>query len=164
MDSGKVYPDANGSLRVSYGLVRGTPAADGVYYTPQTTLAGLMAKHTGEGEFNVPPAQLEAVKALRAGGETRYVDEDLGDVPVNFLAELDTTGGNSGSAVLNARGELCGLLFDGTFESMAADYLFDPRTTRSIVVDSRYMLWIMSAVDGADNLLEEMEIVPAAVE
>ncbi|MBD3868080.1 MAG: S46 family peptidase [Acidobacteria bacterium] len=162
MGGGKVYPDANGSLRVSYGLVHGTPAADGVYYTPQTTLAGLMVKHTGEGEFNVPPAQLEAVKTLRAGGQTRYTDEDLGDVPVNFLAELDTTGGNSGSAVLNARGELCGLLFDGTFESMAADYLFDPRTTRSIVVDSRYMLWVMTEVDEAGHLVEEMEIAPAA--
>lgn len=164
MSAGKIYPDANGSLRVSYGLVKGTPAADGVYYTPQTTLAGLIAKHTGEGEFDVPDAELEAVQSLRNGKQTRYLDEGLGDVPVNFLAALDTTGGNSGSAVLNARGELCGLLFDGTFESMAADYLFDDRTTRSIVVDSRYMLWIMSEVDKADNLLEEMEIVPAAAE
>ena len=164
MGGGKVYPDANGSLRVSYGLVKGTPAADGVYYTPQTTLAGLVAKHTGDGEFNVPAPQLKAVQALRAGGRTRYLDEDLGDVPVNFLAALDTTGGNSGSAVLNARGELCGLLFDGTFESMAADYLFDERTTRSIVVDSRYMLWVMTEVDKAGNLLEEMEIVPAAAD
>ncbi len=164
MGGGKVYPDANGSLRVSYGQVKGTPAADGVYYTPQTTLAGLMSKHTGEGEFNVPPSQLMAVKALRSGKRTRYLDQDLGDVPINFLAALDTTGGNSGSAVLNARGELCGLLFDGTFESMAADYLFDERTTRSIVVDSRYMLWIMTEVDGAHNLLKEMDIVPAAAE
>jgi hypothetical protein len=161
VSGGKVYPDANGSLRVSFGLVKGAPAADGVFYTPQTSLAGLVAKHTGEGEFNVPPSELGAVKMLRAGGRTRYLDKNLGDVPVNFLAALDTTGGNSGSAVLNVRGELCGLLFDGTFESMAADYLFDERTTRSIVVDSRYMLWIMTEVDKADNLLAEMEIVPA---
>ena len=164
VSGGKVYPDANGSLRVSFGLVKGAPAADGVFYTPQTSLAGLVAKHTGEGEFNAPPSELGAVKALRAGGGTRYLDKNLGDVPVNFLAALDTTGGNSGSAVLNVRGELCGLLFDGTFESMAADYLFDERTTRSIVVDSRYMLWIMTEVDRAGNLLAEMEIVPAAVE
>ncbi len=164
MGGGKIYPDANGSLRVSFGQVKGAPAADGVFYTPQTSLAGLVAKHTGEGEFNAPSSELEAVKVLREGGKTRYLDKNLGDVPVNFLAALDTTGGNSGSAVLNVRGELCGLLFDGTFESMAADYLFDERTTRSIVVDSRYMLWIMTEVDKADNLLAEMEIVPAAVE
>ena len=81
-----------------------------------------------------------------------------GDVPVNFLSTVDTTGGNSGSPTLNGKGELVGLLFDGTYESVASNYLFDPATTRSIHVDSRYMLWNMAEVDGAINLLQEMSI------
>jgi len=157
---GVVAPDANGSLRVTYGVVQGVPARDGVYYTPQTTLAGIEAKHTGEGEFNAPAAELAAIAELRAGKSTPYLDPDLGDVPVNFLSNVDTTGGNSGSATLNARGELCGLLFDGTFESMASDYLYNDRTTRSIHVDSRYMLWVMAEVDGAYNLIEELGVKP----
>ena len=78
---------------------------------------------------------------------------------MNFLTDLDSTGGNSGSATLNARGELVGLLFDGTIESVNSDWDFDPRTTRSIHVDSRYMLWVMEKVDKADALLQEMNIV-----
>ena len=80
-------------------------------------------------------------------------------MPVNYLSDLDVTGGNSGSATLNAQGELVGLLFDGTFESVNSDWDFDPRTTRSIHVDSRYMLWVMEKVDGATNLIEEMDVV-----
>jgi hypothetical protein len=89
----------------------------------------------------------------------RYELESIKSVPVNFLTDLDSTGGNSGSATLNARGELVGLLFDGTIESVNSDWDFDPRTTRSIHVDSRYMLWVMEKVDKANNLLEEMNIL-----
>ena len=78
---------------------------------------------------------------------------------MNFLTDLDVTGGNSGSATLNARGELVGLLFDGTLESVNSDWDFDPRTVRSIHVDSRYMLWVMEKVDGAQVLIDEMDIV-----
>ena len=85
--------------------------------------------------------------------------DSIGSVPVNFLSDLDVTGGNSGSATLNAKGELVGLLFDGTFESVNSDWDFDPRTTRSIHVDTRYMLWVMEKVDGAQNLIAEMDIV-----
>ena len=77
-------------------------------------------------------------------------------MPVNFLSTVDTTGGNSGSPTLNAKGELVGLLFDGTYESVASDYLFDEVKTRSIHVDSRYMLWNMTEVDGASRLVKEM--------
>jgi hypothetical protein len=80
---------------------------------------------------------------------------------VNFLSTVDTTGGNSGSATLNAKGELCGLLFDGTFDTVASDYLYDAVRTRSIHVDSRYMLWTMSEVDGATNLLKEIGEAPS---
>lgn len=149
---GLVAPDANSTLRVTFGQVKGVRARDGLFYEPQTTLQGILEKHTGEGEFNAPKAQLDAIKALRAGAKTPYLVPELGDVPVNFLSTVDTTGGNSGSPTLNARGELVGLLFDGTYESVASDYLFEPVTTRSIHVDSRYMLWTMSEVDGAGHL------------
>ena len=101
---------------------------------------------------------LEAIKALRAGKKTPYFDAKLGDVPVDFMSDVDTTGGNSGSAVLNSQGELVGLLFDGTLETVASDFLFDTEKTRSIQVDSRYLLWTWDAVEGAKNLLDEVGI------
>lgn len=156
---GLVAPDANSTLRVTYGQVKGVDAKDGLFYKPQTTLAGIVQKHTGEGEFDAPKAQLDAIQALRSGRKTPYMDTALGDVPVNFLSTVDTTGGNSGSPTLNSKGELVGLLFDGTYESVASNYVFDPVTTRSIHVDSRYMLWTMAEVDGATRLLEEMSLV-----
>lgn len=162
---GLVAPDANSTLRVTFGQVKGVDAKDGLFYKPQTTLAGIVQKHTGEGEFNAPQVQLDAIKALRAGKKTPYMDAALNDVPVNFLSTVDTTGGNSGSPTLNARGELVGLLFDGTYESVASNYVFDPVTTRSIHVDARYMLWNMAEVDGAGHLVTEMAPVsstPAA--
>ncbi|MEO8054443.1 MAG: S46 family peptidase [Acidobacteriota bacterium] len=159
-NGGLVSPDANSTLRVTYGKVLGVPARDGLLYAPQTTLAGVAEKATGKGEFNAPKAELDAIKALRAGKTSPYVDPKLNDVPVNFLSTVDTTGGNSGSATLNAKGELCGLLFDGTFDTVASDYLFDTARTRSIHVDSRYMLWTMTEVDGAANLLKEIGEAP----
>ena len=150
------YPDANGTLRVTYGTVMGGSPRDGLAYLPFTTLAGITEKHTGEPPFDAPKRQLELI---RAQDYSPYALESIGSVPVNFLSDLDTTGGNSGSATLNARGELVGLLFDGTIESVNSDWDFDPRTTRSIQVDTRYMLWVMDKLDGASALLEEMEIV-----
>ena len=158
MSGGLVAPDANSTLRVTYGQVKAVQPRDGMLYLPQTTLAGIVEKNTGEGEFDAPRKELDAIKALRAGKTTPYLDAALKDVPVNFLSTVDTTGGNSGSPTLNSKGELVGLLFDGTYETVASDYLFDPVKTRSIQVDSRYMLWTMSEVDGATNLLEEMGI------
>jgi hypothetical protein len=160
---GHVAPDANSTLRVTYGQVKGVDAKDGLYYKPQTTLAGIIEKHTGRGDFDAPKVQLEAIDALHRGKKTPYADRSLGDVPVNFLSTVDTTGGNSGSPTLNVKGELVGLLFDGTYESVASNFLFDPVTTRSIHVDSRYMLWNMAEVDGATNLLEEMSVVESGV-
>ncbi|HUB83885.1 MAG TPA: S46 family peptidase [Bryobacteraceae bacterium] len=156
---GLVAPDANGTLRVTYGQVKGVDAKDGLYYKPQTTLAGILQKNTGEGDFDAPKHQLDAINA-RFRKPTPYLDQALHDVPVNFLSTVDTTGGNSGSPTLNAKGELVGLLFDGTYESVASNFLFDPVSTRSIHVDVRYMLWNMAEVDGAANLLAEMGISP----
>lgn len=153
---GLVAPDANSTLRVTYGQVKGVDARDGMYYKPHTTLQGIVEKHTGQGEFDAPKYQLDAIQALRAGKKTPYLDAALKDVPVNFLSTVDTTGGNSGSPTINSKGELVGLLFDGTYESVASNFLFDKGKTRSIHVDSRYLLWNMAEVDGAANLLAEM--------
>jgi hypothetical protein len=153
MTGGKLYPDANSTLRVTYGVVKGYNPRDGVVYVPQTTVSGIMQKNTGSGEFDAPKAELQAIAAKKFDG---YVDSQIGEVPVNFLSDVDTTGGNSGSPTLNARGELCGLLFDGTYESLGSDFVVDPDITRSIHVDAVYMLWVMDAVDGAQNLLQEM--------
>jgi len=150
------YPDANSTLRITYGTVMGGSPRDGLMYAPFTTLEGILEKDTGESPFDAPEAQLERI---RAGDYGPYKLESLGSVPVNFLSDLDVTGGNSGSATLNADGELVGLLFDGTIESVNSDWDFDPRTTRSIHVDTRFMLWQMDKVDGAHALIEEMEIV-----
>ena len=157
---GRAAPDANGTLRVTFGTVKGVESRDGLFYLPQTTLRGVAAKATGTGDFQAPAAQLAAITALRAGATSPYVDPRLKDVPVNFLSNVDTTGGNSGSPTLNARGELVGLLFDGTYDTVASDYFHDRERTRSIHCDSRYLLWVMSAVDRADHLVRELTIVP----
>lgn len=150
-----VYPDANSTLRVTFGNVKGRDhGADGTTWTAFTTLRGITAKATGEGEFNAPKAQLEAIKAKVFG---RYGVDSLKSVPVNYLATLDITGGNSGSAALNAKGEFVGLAFDGTLDSIISDWDFNSNNTRSIQVDLRYMLWQMQYVDKADNLLKEMQ-------
>jgi Peptidase S46 len=156
---GLVPPDANSTLRVTYGTVRGVDSKDGLFYKDHTTLAGIVEKQTGEGDFNAPQFQLDAIKKLRDGKKSPYLDASLRDVPVNFLSTVDTTGGNSGSPTLNAKGELVGLLFDGTYETVASNFLFDKAKTRSIHVDSRYMLWNMADVEGAENLLKEMGII-----
>ncbi len=150
-----VYPDANGTLRISFGKVEGRDAADGARWNAFTTLRGIVAKHTGKGDFDAPKAQLEAIKAQRYG---KYAVPALGSVPVNFLATVDTTGGNSGSPVLNKKGEFVGLLFDGTLDAVIADWDFNPKMVRSICVDARYMLWQMSEVDKATRLLAEMGV------
>jgi hypothetical protein len=155
---GLVAPDANSTLRVTFGTVKGKLAADGTAWTPFTSLRGIEQKHTGKGEFDAPDAELQAIAALRAGKATRYALPAIADVPVNFLSTVDTTGGNSGSATLNGKGELVGLLFDGTYDTIASDFLYDTVNTRSIHADVRYMLWVMSEVDGASHLVREMGV------
>ncbi|MGF1543497.1 MAG: S46 family peptidase [Parvularculaceae bacterium] len=153
---GAAYPDANSTLRITYGTVFGGSPKDGLIYEPFTRLEGIPEKDTGEEPFNAPKEQLKLIAEKDYG---RYALRSLGTVPVNFLSDLDSTGGNSGSATLNARGELVGLLFDGTIESVNSDWDFDPRTTRTIHVDTRYMLWVMEKLDGAPRLIDEMKIV-----
>jgi len=149
-------PDANSTLRVTYGTIRGY-SSGGVDHEPFTTASQMLAKHTGEEPFNLPEGVREGITAKNFG---TYVDPELGELPINFLADLDITGGNSGSPTLNGRGELIGLVFDGNYESMASDWVFMPEITRSIHVDIRAVLWVMDAVDGADHLLQEMGVTP----
>ncbi|MBZ2208208.1 S46 family peptidase [Massilia sp. R798] len=150
-----VYPDANSTLRVTYGTVSPYSPRDGLVKGPFSTVQGIVEKHTGADPFIAPKNLLAAVKEQRYGV---FKDPVLGTVPVNFLSSADTTGGNSGSAVMNKRGELVGLNFDSTYESITKDWYFDSAITRAIHVDIRYMLWIMKEVDQADNLLKEMKI------
>ena len=149
-----MYPDANGSLRFTYGKVTGK-AVDGQVWTPFTTAEGIAAKHTGRGEFDAPDKMIELIKAKDYG---RYAAPELGTLPVDFLSTVDITNGNSGSSTLNARGEFVGLAFDGTIEGVVSDWMYDPKINRTIHVDSRFMLWTMEKVDGAGRLLKEMGV------
>ncbi|WP_425463003.1 S46 family peptidase [Luteimonas granuli] len=152
-----VYPDANSSLRITFGNVKPYTKLDGTPQKPFTMLEEIPAKDTGEEPFDAPKALLDAVAAKRYGG---LEDRRLGSVPVNFLADLDITGGNSGSPVLDAHGKLVGLAFDGNWESVASNWVFDPVMTRMISVDQRYMRWIMQEVYPAPRVLAELGLEP----
>ncbi|MBA4008589.1 MAG: S46 family peptidase [Erythrobacter sp.] len=149
-----MYPDANGSLRFTYGKVTGK-TVDGQIWTAFTTAEGIVAKHTGRGEFDAPDKMIELIKAKDYAG---YTAPALGTLPVDFMSTVDITNGNSGSSTLNARGEFVGLAFDGTIEGVVSDWMYDPAINRTIHVDSRFMLWTMDKVDGATRLLEEMGV------
>ena len=150
------YPDANSNLRVTYGNVMGGFPKDGLRYTAFTTLEGIKEKDTGISPFNSPKSQLALIDAKDYGD---YELDAISSVPVNFMSDIDITGGNSGSATLNGRGELVGLVFDGTIESVNSDWDFDQKMTRAIHVDSRYMLWVMEKIDDAQHLIDEMNII-----
>jgi len=151
-----VYADANSTLRITYGNVKGYSPQDGLTATPYTTLEGIVAKDTGIAPFDAPKKQLDLINKKQYG---EYAKRSLGSVPVNYLGTLDITGGNSGSPTLNDKAEFVGLVFDGVYESIIGDWDYDTKLNRSIHVDIRYMLWVMEHVDGATNLIEEMDIV-----
>ncbi|TQV73952.1 S46 family peptidase [Aliikangiella marina] len=151
-----IYADANSTLRVTFGNVKGYSPKDGMYAVPFTRLEGLLEKETGEWPFKSPQKILDLVKKKQYGD---YYKKEIDSVPVNYLSTLDITGGNSGSPTLNNKAELVGLVFDGVYESIIGDWDYDPQLNRAIHVDSRYMLWMMEYVDGATNLIEEMDIV-----
>jgi hypothetical protein len=147
------YPDANATPRISFATVAGYSPRDGVWYLPFTTLSGLVEKNTGEPPFDAPADVLSAI-ALDEAGE--YEDADLDDVPACFLSNADTTGGNSGSPVLDGTGRLVGLNFDRVYENIAGDYGYDPEMSRNIMVDVRAVLWYLDRVLEAEHLLEEL--------
>jgi hypothetical protein len=155
-----VAPDANGTLRVAFAHVKGYSPRDGVWMRPQTTVAGVVEKSTGEEPFNAPP---ELLAAAPGAPRSPWADPGLKDVPVDFLADADTTGGNSGSPVVNGRGELVGVNFDRVWENVANDFGYNPEVARNISVDVRYLLWLMTALHGeaAEPLLKEMGVTGA---
>jgi hypothetical protein len=150
------YPDANSSMRLTYGTVGGYKPADAVTYNYYTTLKGVMEKEDADvREFNVKPKLKELYEAKDYG---RYADEN-GEMVVAFLTNNDITGGNSGSPVMNANGELIGVAFDGNWEAMSGDIAFEPELQRTICVDIRYVLFVVDKFAGATNLIDEMTIV-----
>jgi len=149
----RFYPDANGTLRVSFATVKGYEPRDAVTYTPHTTVAGLLQKESGEEPFANPKALLAAAATRSA---SRFADAELGDVPVCFLADGDTTGGNSGSCVVNGKGELVGLNFDRVFEAVPGDFGWNAERSRNVCVDVRYLLWIMESVLPAPRVVKEL--------
>ena len=151
----EIYADANGTLRVTYGNVSGIELRDGVYFKPFTTLEGIAEKHSGQEPFNVRDKLLNKISKKDYG---TYYFEPINSVPVNFISTLDITNGNSGSATINSDFDLVGLAFDGMLETIIADYKYIPQA-RSISVDSRYLLWTLEKVEGADNILKELTIV-----
>ncbi|HZN41690.1 MAG TPA: S46 family peptidase [Planctomycetota bacterium] len=147
------YPDANSTLRISIAEVSGYVSRDGTVRTPHTTVAGLLEKETGREPFANPKAVLEAAKNRK---QSRWFDKVLGDVPVCFLTNGDTTGGNSGSPVINGKGQLIGLNFDRVFEGVAGDFGWSADRSRNVVCDIRYVLWIVESVFPSPRLLAEL--------
>lgn len=156
---GKYYPDANSTLRLTYGTVIGLPRGNKVNDAKEnwfTTLKGTVAKNIpGDEEFEVPQKLIDLYESKDYG---IYADKD-GHMPVNFLTNHDITGGNSGSPVLNGKGELIGLAFDGNIEAMAGDVIYDPKLQRTINVDIRYVLFIIDKFADAKHIVDEMTLV-----
>jgi hypothetical protein len=157
MDSKKLYsPDANGTMRLTYGRVLPYNAKDAVFYKEFTTSKGILEKYSpGDIEFDAPKKLVDMLKAKDFG---QYADKD-GELHACFLTDNDITGGNSGSPVINGRGELIGTAFDGNWEAIASDFGFDANLQRTISLDIRYTLFIMDKFGGAGYLLNEMKIV-----
>ena len=152
----KLYPDANSTCRLTYGTVQGYTTKDGRKYDYYTSMKGVIDKEDPTNyEFRVPARQKDLYEARDFG---QYAGPD-GDVPVCFITNLDITGGNSGSPVMDAEGNLIGLAFDGNWEAMSSDVIFEPELTRCICVDIRYVLWMMDKFGGAGYLLDEMNII-----
>lgn len=151
------YPDANATMRLSLGTVRGYAPSDGVEYDYCTTAKGIQEKvraHAGDPDFAVQPEILSLLSSADFG---RYADEK-GEMKVCFISDNDITGGNSGSAMFNARGELLGLAFDGNWEAMSSDLIYEPNTQRTIGVDVRYILFMMEKLGKAEHLIKELKI------
>lgn len=150
---GNLAPDANSSIRFTYGTVEGYRPRDAVYYKPVTTLKGVLQKDKGEAPFDVPERLKELHKNKDFG---QYMDKKTGDIVTCFLNTTNVTGGNSGSPVLNARGEQIGIVFDMTYESVIGDYYVIPELQRTIQVDIRYVLFVTDKYAGAKHIIKEM--------
>ena len=151
------YPDANFTMRVSYGNVKSYQPKDAVKYDFVCTLSGVAAKYVpGDYEFDLPAKFLDLYKAKDFG---EYADAKYKDIIVTFITTNDITGGNSGSPVLNANGELIGLAFDGNYEALSHKLAFDKDLNRTICVDVRYVLWCIDKLGGAKHIVDELKLV-----
>ena len=151
----RIFPDANSTLRVTYGKVKGYEPKDATYYEPVTYLEGVMEKYVpGDYEFDVPAKLIDLYNAKDYGPYS-----DNGKMPVNFIGTNHTTGGNSGSPAIDAHGNLIGLNFDRVWEGTMSDIYYDPSICRNIMVDIRYVLFIMDKYAGAKNLISELKLV-----
>ena len=159
MDSDKVYyPNANSTMRTTYGTIGDYVPADAVHYDYVTTLDGVIEKYVpGDHEFDLPQGLIDLYDAKDYG---QYADKN-GDLIINFIHNTDITGGNSGSPVINAKGHLIGTAFDGNWEAMSGDIAFEPELQRTISCDIRYVLFIVDKYAGATHLIEEMDLVKA---
>jgi hypothetical protein len=151
--AGRIAPDANSTIRFTYGFIDGYIPRDAVYYTSQTSLGGVVEKDTGEFPFRVP-AKLKELHKNKDFGQ--YADKKLEDIPACFLNTTSVTGGNSGSPTLNAKGEQIGIIFDMTYESVTADYYEVPELQRTISVDIRYVLFVTEKFSGAKHIIQEL--------
>ena len=153
----KMYPDANFSMRVSYGNVKSYSPRDAVQYDYITTGRGILEKYKeGDYEFDLPSKQIELMKKKDFG---QYIDKAKNDLVVNFITTNDITGGNSGSPVIDGSGNLIGLAFDGNYEALSHKIAFDKDLNRTICVDVRYVLWCIDKLGGASNIINELKLV-----
>jgi hypothetical protein len=153
LKEGRIAPDANSTIRFTYGFIEGYYPKDAVYYLPQTALKGVIEKDTGEFPFHVPEKLKELYTKKDFGP---YIDKKLKDIPACFLNTTNVTGGNSGSPTLNAKGEQVGIIFDMTYESVTGDYYIIPELQRTISVDIRYVLFITDKFSGAKHIIKEL--------
>src|SRR5699024_2435906 len=152
----RIFPNANSTLRVTYGKVNGYSPSDAIYYHPVTYLDGVMEKYVpGDYQFDLPEKLIDLYKTKDYG---QYADHN-GKLPVNFIGTNHTTGGNSGSPAIDAYGNLIGLNFDRVWEGTMSDIYYDPEISRNIMVDARYILFIIDKYAGATHLIEEMKLV-----
>jgi hypothetical protein len=153
----KMYPDANFSMRVSYGSVKSYKPRDGVFYDYVTTSKGVLEKYkAGDYEFDLPAKQIELLKKRDFG---QYIDKSKNDLVVGFITSNDITGGNSGSPVIDGSGNLIGLAFDGNYEALSHKIAFDKDLKRTINVDVSYVLWCIDKLGGAKNIIDELQLV-----
>lgn len=153
----KMYPDANFSMRVSYGNVKSYDPRDAVHYDYVTTGKGVLEKYrAGDYEFDLPAKQIELMKKRDFG---QYEDKSRKDLVIGFITTNDITGGNSGSPVIDGKGNLIGLAFDGNYEALSHKIAFDKDLNRTICVDVRYVLWCIDKLGGASNLINELKLV-----
>ncbi len=152
----KLYPDANFTMRVSFGNVKSYSPRDAVKYSHVCTLNGVLEKYKpNDYEYDAPIKLIELAKAKDYG---QYADADAKDIVVSFISSNDITGGNSGSPVMNAKGELIGLAFDGNYEALSHKIKFDKDLNRTINLDVRYLLWVVEKLGGATNIISELDL------